>query len=757
MVDTTTESPPVIQLGLEKESDRVPELSYAQQRLANAGINSENMLFPIRFLDEAIPRKAPLFLEDKYGNLLIRYLHLNGEQVYYQKDRKAKEFNRTRLKKPVGKMKYMQVKGTGLHIYWTPTIIQKYNSKKKIKTLFITEGEIKAFVGHLHGLDIAGIGGIHNFFDKKENRFLKELEELITICKVQNLVIFFDADCISMHYRQNEDLYTRPNSFYAAIKRFKELSAPLNIDVYFSHILPKYEEIAKGLDDLIIHPETNIGGLIEELQSLSVGTEKKYIHTISISENSISKLRKYFAIDTETNFYSKYANILQENEFLFKGSKYQHNGEKLSLILHKDANLFLRIACDYYKKISKINSRGDIETNIRKWKISEISRDYVWKGIKNFIDQIPKYDEFCNIPENTEKYQRVYILDNNTTNYNLYEPLNHPLKDGSFENTETFLKHLFNPTSKEQQEFGDPYIIALDYLTILYQQPRQLLPILCLVSSEQGTGKTTFLKWLKAIYRSNATILGNSEFKMDFNTHYISKLLIMIDESFIELDKKNEKERIKKLATSTTQFYHPKGVDSTEIDYFGKLIMCSNNENNFIPLEKTDIRFFVIKVKPFEKEDPDFLDKLIVEIPTFLYHLKHRKIFHPKTTRAWFATEHLITNQFKQIMRHTRPRLESDVRGYIQEIMLTHSMDVFKIDASRLTKAVNEESKYKHSVADVRRFLKEECGLKPQKTQRYKIPTSYSKDILANGTSVYHEEVNGRPYEFKKENWVEEE
>ena len=53
----------------------------------------------------------------------------------------------------------------------------------------------------------------------------------------------------------------------------------------------------------------------------------------------------------------------------------------------------------------------------------------------------------------------------------------------------------------------------------------------------------------------------------------------------------------------------PKGIDTTEIDYFGKLIMCSNNENNFIPLEESDIRFFIIKVKKFEQEDPDFLDK----------------------------------------------------------------------------------------------------------------------------------------------------
>lgn len=733
------------------------ELSYAQQRLIDVGITPENSEYKVRFLDDPVPRNARLFYQDKHGNLVIRYLHIDGDQVYYQKNRKAKEFCRIRLKNPIGNMKYMQAKETPVHVYWTPGIINSFNTAAEIKTLFITEGEIKAFVGSLHGLDIAGIGGIHNFYDKKRNRLIDELEALIKKCNIQNIVLLFDADCLTVKYKEMTDLYTRSNSFYSAVRKFKELTEPLNISVYFSHILTKFDETAKGLDDLLRHPNTNTEELIGELKSLSVGTDRKYVHTISISANSISKLRKYFAIDTATNFYSKYANIIQENEFIFKGSKYRHDGEKLTMVEHKDAKQFVRVGCEYYKIISRLNSKGDTETIIKKWKVSEITRDYSAKGTKNFVDQIPKYDEFCNIPENGEGYQKVFVHNDNTTNYNLYAKLPHQLSEGPIPHSMAFLKHLFNPVSAEENTLGDPFLIALDYLTILYRNPKQILPILCLVSNEQGTGKSTFLKWLKAIYKSNATILGNSEFKMDFNTHYISKLLIMVDESYVEIDKKQQKERIKKLATSTTQFYHPKGVDATEIDYFGKLIMCSNNENNFIPLEKSDIRFFVVKVKPFETEDPDFLDKLIEEIPHFLLFLKNRSIVHPKKTRAWFATEHLLTNQLKQVIQHTRPRLEQDVRDYIQDMMLTHSLDTFKIDPSRLTKAINENSKYKHSVADVRRFLKEDCNMHPLKTQRYKIPTLNPNNVDPFSTSVLWEDVNGRPYEFKKEEWVVDE
>ena len=739
--------------------------SYLQTRLNEAGIKPEDNMFRIWFQDEPTRRKDLLFSEDKSHNLLIRYIDLKGEQVYYDQKGNLKEFFRIRFKNPTSNMKYFQPKGTEMHMYWTPSIIHKYQQKEKIQTLFITEGEIKAFVGHLHGLNIAGIGGIHNFSNKSTNRLLPELEQLISTCSIRNIVLLFDADCLTVTYENDKDLYTRPNSFYSAIRRFKELTTHLNIDVYFSHILQKYEQEAKGIDDLINHKDTNIDLLIDELHLLSAGNKKEYVHTISISENSISTLRKYFGLDSAKSFYTKYSSILQEQTFVFKGSLYRHDGDKLILEKHKDSDLFVRIGCDYFKRISKINTRGDIEGILKKWKITEIKRDYKY----NFIKQIEKYDEFCNIPDNTENYKRVFTLNDAIKNYNLYEPLNHKISEGEFRNTELFLRHLFRSnnhkddnsssgsSSGSSSEYGDPYTVALDYLTLIYQKPQQLLPILCLVSKEQGTGKTTFLKWLKAIYQSNATILGNAEFKMDFNTHYISKLLIMIDESFIELDKRSEKERIKKLATSTTQFYHPKGIDTTEIDYFGKLIMCSNNENNFIQLEKSDIRFFVVKVLPFEREDPDFFEKLVKEIPAFLFYLRNREIIHPKSTRAWFATEHLITNQFKEIVKHTRGRLENDIREYIEDILLTHSLPSYKVDATRLTKAVNEQSKYKHSVADVRTFLKTDCNLTPLKPQRYKIPTSVPNPNGNDQLSVYWDDANGRPYEFLKEDWVDEE
>ncbi|MEO8416781.1 MAG: primase-helicase family protein [Ginsengibacter sp.] len=74
-----------------------------------------------------------------------------------------------------------------------------------------------------------------------------------------------------------------------------------------------------------------------------------------------------------------------------------------------------------------------------------------------------------------------------------------------------------------------------------------MLPILCLVSKERNTGKTTFLNFLKAVFVDNMTINSNEDFRSNFNAEWANKLIIGVDETF--LDRKEDSERIKSLST----------------------------------------------------------------------------------------------------------------------------------------------------------------------------------------------------------------
>jgi len=216
---------------------------------------------------------------------------------------------------------------------------------------------------------------------------------------------------------------------------------------------------------------------------------------------------------------------------------------------------------------------------------------------KLFIQQIPKFDLFCNIPENNpEKYKRFHSVekDGNTTKlYNRYNKLEHEIKQGEFPNIEKFLKHIFSEKNLSGESL---YNFGLDYIQLLYTKPLQRLPVLCPVSKERNTGKSTFLDFLRAIFRENMTILDNERFASKFTSHYIDKLIIAIDETFIEIEKALIKERIKNLCIGKRQWLEAKGRNAQEIEIYSKLILCSNNENNFLQIDEGENRFAVFKV-----------------------------------------------------------------------------------------------------------------------------------------------------------------
>lgn len=71
----------------------------------------------------------------------------------------------------------------------------------------------------------------------------------------------------------------------------------------------------------------------------------------------------------------------------------------------------------------------------------------------------------------------------------MYTELNHDMEAGEWPNIEKFLLHIFqskNTSGETMYEFG------LDYIQLTYFNPTQRLPILCPVSRERNTGKSTF-------------------------------------------------------------------------------------------------------------------------------------------------------------------------------------------------------------------------------------------------------------------------
>lgn len=181
----------------------------------------------------------------------------------------------------------------------------------------------------------------------------------------------------------------------------------------------------------------------------------------------------------------------------------------------------------------------------------------------------------------------------------------------------------------------------LDYLKILLQFPTQILPILCLVSKERSTGKSTFIKWLREIFGLNITYIKGDSFGSQFNIDWAAMLLVAIDEVFF--DKKEITERLKYLSTTNKDKLEAKGKDREEIDFFAKFILCSNNEENFIQIDENEIRFWILKINPIKTENTEFLNNLISEIPYFFRFLIERPFSTERKTRMWFSADEIRT------------------------------------------------------------------------------------------------------------------
>jgi len=396
--------------------------------------------------------------------------------------------------------------------------------------------------------------------------------------------------------------------------------------------------------------------------------------------------------------------------------------------IEKEATNYLRVQTTYYKKSQPPMSSGDLEATLNPWKFSTIQQDFP-KDWKSLVAKIPKYTSFCSIPEHLN-----YKRDVNGW-YNRYEPLPHKSSPGSFLHIRQFLEHIF----RDQLELG------LDYLTILYKHPYQSLPILCLISRENNTGKSTFLKLLKNIFGHNMTFNSMSDIRSTFNSDWASKLIIGIEESF-DSNRKEDSEKIKNLSTAMTFKLEAKGQDRFEIEFFGKIILCSNNERNFIFMDQAEIRYWVRKIPTIPKHrlDPDLLNKMIKEIPGFLFYLRSREISVPRKTRMWFTEEQIMTPELKKIKAHYLNPVEKEIYETLSEIMDNTGIDEFFFTNGNL-KTLMERNKVKVSKGELTHIIKNKWKLQP-------VPNAsgYTTYLYDRNGILSEYQLKGRYYSIRK-------
>ena len=379
---------------------------------------------------------------------------------------------------------------------------------------------------------------------------------------------------------------------------------------------------------------------------------------------------------------------------------------------------YIRVGTNYYKIVQMPTISGGSSEGLLLWNIETLRNDHG----KSFIADIKKYDGFTCIPGHINYKQEYYGF------YNRYAPLPFVPKEGSFETSMRFIKHIF----------GSQFELGLDYLQLLYAQPIQILPILCLVSKERVTGKTTFLKWLKAIFDNNLTYLTNDNFSSQFNSDWANKLLVCIDE--VLFNKEELTERIKYLSTTDFNKLEAKGKDKREVEFFSKFILCSNNEDNFIKIDKEETRFWVLKIPPLQKEKTQFLDDLKAEIPAFLNYLMYRNLSTTHTSRMWFSPDEIRTKALINLKQNNRNRVEKELASAILSVMETFAMEEVNVCPLDALQVLNR-TRVRTDLTQLRQIFKKEWKLENQKNSM-----SYDRMIIWQEGGIGLTEAKGRYY-----------
>lgn len=362
--------------------------------------------------------------------------------------------------------------------------------------------------------------------------------------------------------------------------------------------------------------------------------------------------------------------------------------------------------------------------------VNEYEEDGGWKREYVPYKSSELNEEFSKEERKKIKYYNGFTVIASHVNYqyaknglfNIYGPLCYSPQEGKCE-------HILGLV---RQIFGDQYELGLDYLQLMYLIPKTRLPVLLLISKTQGTGKTTFLNLLQEIYQSNVTKITSSDFRNRFNLDWAGKLLLLIDEAL--LDQKRDYEIIKERSSARTVNIEGKNMNRFPLEFFAKFILCSNNINRPVYVEKNDERFWVRKVPDLKKKDPNFEKKMKKEIPAFLYFLKNRELSVPKKAgRFWFKRSDYMTNELKQIIDNCLNPIEDELFDFFSHLMTDFGIQDYKFSVSQLMELMKRE-KIEMKSDRIKRILKS-WGMS-SKNSSYKtlVFDEKTKDIVWSNT-----------------------
>lgn len=720
---------------------------------------------------------TPVFVEDKStGDIEILYYRVDGELIRYEQvgdgktshiNAKMRLYKSRRLKEPKGDMKYQNPHGQPTQPWFPPALVEKFNEKRKIPTLILTEGVFKAMCGSIVGLDVVGLPSI-TCYKGKDGKIYSDIARLIEVCEVQTVIILWDGDCLNISMKDlqiGDELTNRPSTFFQSAKKISELLMKIewqkNRDkpsVFFGHIKPdSLPERPKGLDDLIqTADEKQKTQIIHELLNQP---EKPFFFYLKNITSGTGSIYKYFRLDDVKPFYDFHRERIESREFKFKGSIYRWSeaNDELEMQAPEWATRVKWVGDEFFLDDIVPGAYGEVRKLIA-YKQGQFTKMFG----ADFWQYLQHHRAFVNIPDHFN-YQQIIEKETGAKYYNRYFPYPHVPQEGSWGTIMKLLLHLFGTTPVKHGLTGKEYApvdLALDYIQQLLTSPTQMLPVLCFYSPENNTGKSTFGKLMMAMFGDNTVPIGNNDLQSEFNDTFVDKLLAICEETLLE--RKRDAERIKAMSTAEKVTVNPKGQKQFTIDFFCKFIFTSNNLR-MLYVSKHDQRYWIIRVPVLTEENPNMLEEMKAELPAFTQHLMTRQMATQKEGRMWFHHSLIRTRIFEDMVKVNEPTEATNMRDQlrewflqdeeIKELRMTLKEIRHEFFGDRTSMAWIQEILKDYIGVDLARNLTGEAVFERGFYPKYEI--QYNSDLKQDEIVCVRKPYRGRPYVFKREQFVQ--
>lgn len=364
---------------------------------------------------------------------------------------------------------------------------------------------------------------------------------------------------------------------------------------------------------------------------------------------------------------------------------------------------YIKVCDDYFERQRKPNSavEGDTVVYVPR-RVAELKLEM---GVE-FVKRIERFHNWIIEPSHIN-YRRVvkhFVTDegNVFSFFNRYHPLPvapkpFTMPDGfisdpkeydyeqikEIANTAKFMKHVFG-----HRQHGNRWVsLAWDWLTLLYLSPKQRLPAMALVSSAEGTGKSTFINLCLKMFGENAAKTDASRINANFNGMMSGKVFVGVEETKDE--KGSIENKLKDLITGFEMVVERKHQEATVEESFAKFCFASNHEDSFMKVGTATTRFFVVKVEPIPAEDydPNFEEKLYREIPYVFHFMQTRKVLYnggKPLNRLFFDPNDLENEALLKLREASKDIVQQNLESLINNVFLRceYPQPVVKFDSA---------------------------------------------------------------------------